>query len=95
MKTKQEILRICEANFDKGQKSTYPFLLSWFCKQILHIIFTLKNGLINQEYYMYIPQCLLLHTSQHSHHLLIKSFTKFDNKSDQAALVNLLQINDE
>lgn len=44
---------------------------------------------------MYIPQCLLLHTSQHSHHLLIKSFTKFDNKSDQAALVNLLQINDE
>lgn len=42
---------------------------------------------------MYIPQCLLLHTSQHSHHL--KSFTKFDNKSDQAALVILLQINDE
>lgn len=93
MKTKQEILRICEANFDKGQNSTYPFLLGWFCKQILHIIFTLKNGLINQEYYMYIPQCLLLHTSQHSHHL--KSFTKFDNKSDQAALVILLQINDE
>lgn len=93
MKTKQEILRICEANFDKGQKSTYPFLLSWFCKQILHIIFTLKNDLINQEYYMYIPQCLLLNTSQHSNHL--KSFTKFDNKSDQAALVILLQINDE
>lgn len=42
---------------------------------------------------MYIPQCLLLHKSQHSH--CLKSFTKFDNKSDQAALVILLQINDE
>lgn len=93
MKTKKEILRICEANFDKGQNNMYPFLLSWFCKQILHIIFSLKNGLINQEYYMYIPQCLLLHKSQHSH--CLQSFTKFDNKSDQAALVILLQINDE